>query len=42
MIRRAMARLTWSLNYVLAGMDPWGYHEALPAEARSLGEGSRP
>ena len=37
-----LARLTWRLNYALAGMDPWGYHEALLAEARSLDEGSRP
>lgn len=21
-----LTRLTWSLNYVLGGMDPWGYH----------------
>jgi len=21
-----VTRLTWSLNYVLGGMDPWGYH----------------
>jgi hypothetical protein len=23
-----LTRLTWSLNYVLGGMDPWGYHLA--------------
>jgi hypothetical protein len=41
MIGRALIPLMVAV-FVLDGKDPWGYHEALPAEARSLDEGSRP
>jgi hypothetical protein len=41
MIGRAMIPLM-VVVFVLDGMHPWGYHEALPAAARSLGAGSRP